>query len=186
MQSFPPLYDAEPEYATKKCQKKYSNGAFRATVTVMNLAEAVIQLALYSAFAVPASIVDLRTRRLPDILTLPGALALLASEAFLASDTPFGPTVLPALAAAALCSALFLALRLFTNGFGLGDVKFVASTGLLCGPAGGVLALLIASASALASWAVLAALGKADRSTRVPFGPFIALGTIAAAVAKIC
>jgi leader peptidase (prepilin peptidase) / N-methyltransferase len=151
-------------------------------------AEAAINLALYCAFAIPAAIVDFRTRRLPDALTLSGALALLVSTTAFTlwppAGTPLTALIAP-LAAAFLCSGLFLILHSFTKGLGLGDVKFVASTGLLCGLAGSALALLVASASALTAWAILAALGKADRSTRVPFGPFIAFGTVASAFAAI-
>lgn len=135
-----------------------------------------INLALYCAFAIPASVVDLRSRRIPDYLSIPGALALCASTAFFATDA-----LVSALAAAVLCSGLFLALRRFTKGLGLGDVKFVALTGLACGLAGSAFALMLASASALALWAMLAALGKADSSTRIPFAPFIAFGTIVSA-----
>ena len=41
--------------------------------------------------------------------------------------------------------------------------------------------VMIASASALCFWSVLAARGAANRSTRIPFAPFIAFGTIVSA-----
>lgn len=144
-------------------------------MTASPLMAAALESLLYCAIAIPASLVDIRTKKVPDALTYPGALAL-CLVVFLFDYPALGDR----LPAALLCVVLFLALHVFSKGLGLGDAKFVASTGLLCGLAGSVLALMLASASALAFWAILAARGKANPSTRIPFAPFIAFGTIAA------
>jgi prepilin signal peptidase PulO-like enzyme (type II secretory pathway) len=60
---------------------------------------------------------------------------------------------------------------------GLGDVKFMAMAGLLLGPVPTLLALGVAmvggSVLGLAIWAV-------TRNREIPFGPFLALGALAA------
>ena len=59
---------------------------------------------------------------------------------------------------------------------GLGDVKLMASTGLLLGPEGVLLALLLAlvvgSVLGIVIWLV-------TRNRAIPFGPFLAAGSIA-------
>jgi prepilin signal peptidase PulO-like enzyme (type II secretory pathway) len=140
-------------------------------------ATAILESILYCALAIPASVIDSRTKKIPDTLTYTGAIALFFFILI------FDFSALPNRSLAALlCVALFLALHIFSKGLGLGDVKFIALTGLLCGVTGSILALCVASASALLVWAVLALRGKAGASTRIPFAPFIAFGTIASAV----
>jgi leader peptidase (prepilin peptidase)/N-methyltransferase len=138
---------------------------------------AVLELVIYCALAIPSSIIDFRTKKIPNALTYPGMIVLFLF--ILIFDFPaLGDRSLAAL----LCVALFLALHAFSKGLGLGDVKFIALTGLLCGVTGSVLALCVASASALLVWSAFALRGKAGASTRMPFAPFIAFGTIAAKV----
>ena len=59
---------------------------------------------------------------------------------------------------------------------GWGDVKLMGSLGLLLGPSGTLVALGIGFVSG-AVVGLLARLGRKDRE--VPFGPFLALGSVA-------
>jgi leader peptidase (prepilin peptidase)/N-methyltransferase len=78
----------------------------------------------------------------------------------------------------ALLAAAFRRLR-GREGLGLGDVKLVSAAGLWIGWQGVPLLLSIASLTALAAIAVRAVLqGDFDRTALMPFGPFLALGTL--------
>jgi len=59
---------------------------------------------------------------------------------------------------------------------GLGDVKFMLMCGLLLGPWGSVLAIMVAmvggSVLGLLIWAI-------TRNREIPFGPFLAMGALA-------
>lgn len=132
----------------------------------------------------PASVIDLRRHILPDGLTL----ALLVTGLLVAFlREPGAGAVLLRLAEAALVFGLIGSLRALHArlrgriGLGLGDVKFLAAATAWTGLAQVPLLILVASLAALA---VLAAASLAGRrigaTTRLPFGPFLALGLHAA------
>lgn len=118
---------------------------------------------------------DVRQRRLPNWLTLPGAVAVLAFAAL----TGRGP---PALAGAAALGGLYLAVHLVApSAMGAGDVKLAFGVGAIAGYFGVDVWLLAALGAPLltAAWALIE-LGR--RGTRtVPHGPAMCLATVAAA-----
>lgn len=123
------------------------------------------------------SIVDVRTYRLPNPLTmgLTGA-GLLAAYVLDPSDVV--PHVLAAAGSFAfLTGANFLYLTLRgQDGIGGGDAKLLAAAGAWTGPEGALSILLMATLLALAAVAASAVLGqRPDRQTRLPFGPFLGL-----------
>jgi leader peptidase (prepilin peptidase) / N-methyltransferase len=124
------------------------------------------------AVLVPAAVVDLRRRIIPNRLTAAGAavgLALLT----LGDPVHVGAH----LVAAAGAGGFFLAAALARPGeLGMGDVKLAAVLGLYLGAA--VVAALIVAV--LAATAV----GLAGRRTTVPLGPFLALGGVLALVVR--
>ncbi len=131
-----------------------------------------LKLALFTLFALPAAMIDLKTGRLPNALTY-GAAGTLTLLLAIAEPHAFLPGI-----AGAAGSALFLYLvRWFTKGLGMGDVKLALSVGLACGPLLSFAALSLASLSALLVAGPLAAMGKIGLKTKLPFGPFLVLGT---------
>ena len=119
------------------------------------------------------SVIDARTFRLPDALTLP----------LIALGLGFGVTqnILPnALIGAVIGYAGFVGLELFykrfrgIDGLGRGDAKLLAAGGAWCGWYGLAFIILIASASGLAHALYLS--GDKNQQTRIPFGPHLALG----------
>jgi leader peptidase (prepilin peptidase)/N-methyltransferase len=77
-----------------------------------------------------------------------------------------------------LLRQLYFMLRKF-QGFGLGDVKLLAASGIWIGIAGVPLQLLVASLTALAAAGVMQLAGRSmTRQTAMPFGPFLALGLL--------
>ncbi|MEQ1698415.1 MAG: A24 family peptidase [Hyphomicrobiaceae bacterium] len=125
------------------------------------------------------SVEDTFTFRLPDAGTLPLTGAGLV---WCAIATP-GDLVRHAAAAALGFGALYLVasgyLRLRgQHGLGLGDAKLFSASGAWLGLEGLPSVLLIASVSGLVWTGTAFALGRrVERSTRLPFGPFLACAT---------
>jgi leader peptidase (prepilin peptidase) / N-methyltransferase len=124
------------------------------------------------AWLVALSVYDVRQRRLPNALTLPGAAVILVAAAL-------GGRGLPAFVGAASLAALYLAVHLADPaGMGAGDVKLAIGVGALTGAFGPAVWMLAAVAAALltAAWGVAAA----RRQRAVPHGPSMCAGAAAA------
>lgn len=147
------------------------------------LAGTVLPALLPLPLTLPASLIDLRRRIIPDALTL--ALLVLGLSVAFWRDGPMGIGI--GLAEAGLAYGLFWGVRALHArasgriGLGLGDVKFIAAAAAWTGLAGLPVLILAASVSALAAVALLAIAGRTvGRETALPFGPFLALGLHAA------
>ena len=135
--------------------------------------------------AVALAFIDIAIRRLPDPLTgaaLAGTLGLLTIAALTGGGHPdqLGRAVI---AAAALCGFYLALFIVRPSGMGLGDVKLAASVGVALGwlgwqslVAGTFLTFALAAAYGIA----LLVLRRASRTSQLPLGPFIVLGTLAA------
>ncbi len=143
----------------------------------------------FTAFAmvcVLLAFIDVAVRRLPDALTVPGAvvgLVGLGLTSYLARDaTP----VLRGLIGAALAGGFFLALAWFRpdgTGMGLGDAKLAGVLGLYLGWLGwrDLMLGFFAGTFVAALFAVaLVATGRANRKATIPYGPFLLLGAAVA------
>lgn len=138
---------------------------------------ALATLLLAAVLAVLA-IIDIRTGRLPDALTLPlvalgiGATAVLEREQL----------GLHAVAAVLGYASLWLVAMLYRrhrghDGLGLGDAKLLAAAGAWLGPLALAPLVLVASLSALATMAVLRMAGRpVSLQSSLPFGPFLSAG----------
>jgi leader peptidase (prepilin peptidase)/N-methyltransferase len=138
----------------------------------------------FAAVGLALALIDLETGRLPDAIVLPTypVLALLLTLAALLSGDP--SALLRAAVGAAGSFALYYAIALVKpDGMGFGDVK---TAGII----GGMLAfvsypvLLVGAAAAFvlgATTGVAAMLARrAGRASRIPFGPFMVSGAVAA------
>jgi leader peptidase (prepilin peptidase) / N-methyltransferase len=140
--------------------------------------EFLLRTALLGTALVWLSIIDIETYRLPDWLTLPLAVA----------GCMFPPDFTPPVIAWHVASAIagFLSLYLVAwsfqryrgyGGLGLGDAKLFAAAGAWLGMEALPFVLLVASVLALVLALVAHMAGVAiDRQTRLPFGPFLAIG----------
>jgi leader peptidase (prepilin peptidase)/N-methyltransferase len=129
---------------------------------------------------VPAALIDLERRIIPDAITAPGAVAGIAIG--LVVD----PSAVPGQLFAGLAAGGFLLLAALgsPSGMGMGDVKLAGMMGLFLGRSVGVALLVALLAGTLAGAAIMARRGmRAGRKTTVPFGPFLALGGLLAALA---
>jgi leader peptidase (prepilin peptidase)/N-methyltransferase len=125
------------------------------------------------------SAVDVCSFRLPDALTLP----LMGGGFLLAWLMDWGPLWWRAASAAAGFLLLYAVERVYhqlrgCNGLGLGDAKLFAASGAWLGAEGLATVLLWACGIALMGVLLAAWFGRRlNRTTRIPFGPFLAFGT---------
>jgi leader peptidase (prepilin peptidase)/N-methyltransferase len=128
---------------------------------------------------IAVTFIDLETLLIPDRITLPG---ILIGTAFHAYPRPWD--LLDALAGCLLGGGLFYLVAVASRGgMGGGDVKLAAMIGAFLGWR---LALVAAFVGVLAGGLVgvgLLASGRRSRKDAVPFGPFLALGGLIAALA---
>jgi len=148
------------------------------------MVETAARVALLVALVICA-VVDLRERRIPDIVLLP-AFALVAGLWLLALFQGSGPwQLVERLCTAAGALAVFTLVRLASCGrLGSGDAKLAALIGFVLGVRGWLLALLIASAAGTVAAVALIAAGRLRRSDPIPFAPFLALGAAGALLAE--
>ena len=130
---------------------------------------------LVAAWAGALSILDLRDRRLPNRLTLPGAAALLAGAA---ACGRFGPAVFGAL----VLTGLYLVVHLVVPaGLGAGDVKLALGLGALTGAFGSDAWVLGAvGAPVLTAIAAVVAVLAGRAGAALPHGPSMCVASLGA------
>lgn len=129
---------------------------------------------------VPAALIDLEHRIIPNKITALGAV--LALTIGLALDPGGEPTRL--IAAAAAGGFLLAAALAYPGGMGMGDVKLAGMMGLFLGSAVAPAVLIALLSGTLVGAVIIARKGAREgRKTAVPFGPFLALGALVAVFA---
>jgi leader peptidase (prepilin peptidase)/N-methyltransferase len=129
---------------------------------------------------IPAAVIDLEHRIIPNRITAPAALAALVIG--LALDPAGEPERL--IAGAAAGGLLLAAALLYPGGMGMGDVKLAAVMGLFLGRSVAPAILIALLAGVLAGAVIVARHGTREgRRTAIPFGPFLALGALVAVFA---
>ncbi len=134
-----------------------------------------------AAIGLALALIDLDTHRLPDPIVLPAYPVLavaLGAASWVTGD--WGALLRAAIGGAALWAVYFLLMIVKQGGMGFGDVKLAGVLG--AGMAwlgwgalvvGGFAAFLLGGLYGIA----LIVAGRGGRSTRVPFGPWMVLGT---------
>jgi leader peptidase (prepilin peptidase)/N-methyltransferase len=151
-------------------------GAVLAHHTAVGIATSILVILL----VVPAALIDLEHRIIPNKLTALGAaLALLVGVALDPSGEPER-----LIAGAAAGGFLLLAALAYPGGMGMGDVKLAGVLGLLLGRAVAPAILVALLSGVIVGVFVIARKGQREgRKTAVPFGPFLALGALVAVFA---
>ena len=153
---------------------------FLATASQTNFPPHVVVLTFaLGAALVALSVIDHRSFRLPDALTIPlAALGIAAAWWF-----QMGDVLMRCLAAAAGFLAIYAVDLIYLrvrgrHGLGLGDAKLFAASGAWVGFSGLPTVLIWACVTGIA-FALLKSLRKQslDKGTRIPFGPHLAFGT---------
>ena len=122
------------------------------------------------------SFIDLAHLIIPDTVTLPG-IGIGLAIGFLPSSIGFANAV----AGACLGGGIFLLITLlYPAGMGGGDVKLIAMIGAFVGWQAVLVTIILSAFCGALSGLTLILLGLRGRRDPVPFGPFLAVGGIAA------
>jgi leader peptidase (prepilin peptidase) / N-methyltransferase len=137
-----------------------------------------------AAISVALALIDIDLHKLPDVLTLPSypVAAVLLTAGALAAHEPFD-LVRAAIGGVALFALYAVLWFVYPRGMGLGDVKLAGVLGLYLGYLGwGTLAVGAFLGFALGGviGVTLMATGRATRKSKIPFGPFMLSGALAA------
>jgi prepilin signal peptidase PulO-like enzyme (type II secretory pathway) len=128
---------------------------------------------IFLIFSLGIAVIDFRSYRIPNVLLLCPALALILQ------DLLWEPWEIPVRLLAALGAWGFLYLvRLLCGGLGKGDVKYSALIGYFLGPAGTPGALFFAALLGIVFWTAGRVFLGWGREKRIPFGPWLSLGAI--------
>jgi leader peptidase (prepilin peptidase) / N-methyltransferase len=132
--------------------------------------------AFFVAVLVALSAIDVERRILPDLITLPSFVLVVAAQIALAPDR----TLEWIGAALAASGFLFAALVAYPKGMGMGDVKLALLLGAALGWHVGVALMVGMLAAMVLGLVLIARSGAAARKAAIPFGPFLAFGAVAA------
>ncbi len=133
-----------------------------------------VAAALFCWVLVVITRTDFEHRLIPDMVVLPGALAVLALRTI---DDPSPEWILSALAAGLV---LFLIVLAYPRGLGMGDVKLSAFLGAGLGIFV-IVAMFVGFFIAFVPAAILFVRhGREARKSAIPLGPFLALGGVIA------
>jgi leader peptidase (prepilin peptidase) / N-methyltransferase len=142
------------------------------------LAFGVTLQALVAAFfcgvLVVVSATDLAHRIIPNRVVVPATVVVLAAQ------TALHPSPEWAIAALGASAFLFAAAVAYPAGMGMGDVKLALLMGAMLGRTVPVAMMLGMVLALVPSLVLLARHGGAARKMGIPFGPFLALGSVVA------
>ena len=130
--------------------------------------------AFFCAVLVAVSAIDAKHRIIPNRIVVPAAAIVLVANTLL---MPSPQWTLGALGASGFLLAAALA---YPAGMGMGDVKLALLMGAALGKTVSVALMLGMFAAMVPGIAILAKHGKAGRKMGLPFGPFLALGSVVA------
>lgn len=151
---------------------------FMAVVATHGLSWDALRYLILVSLVIPAVIIDLRYKIIPDRLNLAGLLLALPLAVW-----PPGHLLYALGGFLAGGGILFLIAALSRGGMGGGDVKLAAVLGLLLGFRFTLAALFLAFVLGSAAGLLLVATKRAGFKDAVPFGPFLGAGAVTAALA---
>jgi leader peptidase (prepilin peptidase)/N-methyltransferase len=135
----------------------------------------------FLAALVASTFIDLDHWIIPDKITLPGiVIGFLGS--FLLPNMPWIGSLAGIIAGGGILYLVAWAYRAYAgrDGIGGGDIKFLAMTGAFLGAQGALVTLVLSSALGSVLGIFLLVVRKKSGGTAIPFGPFLALGALAA------
>ncbi len=130
--------------------------------------------AFFCIALVAVSATDLEHRIIPNKIVLPAAVVVLATQTLLHPSPEW------ALCALGAAGFLFVAALVYPAGMGMGDVKLALLMGAMLGRTVSVALMLGMIAALLPGLVLLAKHGQKARKMGIPFGPFLALGSLVA------
>ncbi|HET9324749.1 MAG TPA: prepilin peptidase [Gaiellaceae bacterium] len=145
-----------------------------ACVLAFGLTGEMLVAALFCAVLVAVSAIDLTHRIIPNRIVIPAFVVVLAANTLLEPSPEW------ALAALGASGFLFLAVLAYPAGMGMGDVKLALLMGAALGKSVTVALMLAMVAALVPAVILLARHGSKARKMGIPFGPFLALGSVVA------
>jgi leader peptidase (prepilin peptidase)/N-methyltransferase len=130
--------------------------------------------AFFCAVLVAVSAIDLEHRIIPNRIVLPATVVVLAA------NTLREPSPKWALAALGASGFLFTAALIYPAGMGMGDVKLALLMGAALGSTVAVALMAGMLAAMVPSIVLFARFGSKARKMGIPFGPFLAVGSVVA------
>jgi leader peptidase (prepilin peptidase)/N-methyltransferase len=130
--------------------------------------------AFFCVVLVAISAIDLKHRIIPNRIVVPAAAIVLVAQ------TALRPSPEWAIAAFAAALFLFVAALAYPAGMGMGDVKLALLMGAALGKTVSVAMMAGMLAALVPSFYLLARHGSKARKMGIPFGPFLALGSVIA------
>jgi len=120
------------------------------------------------------TVIDYEHKIIPDRITLPGIVLGLGAGSYLLDP-------LSSVLGFLLGGGLFYLLAILSRGgMGGGDIKFIAAAGALLGWQKVLLVIILGATLGSIIGLVLMIAQKKDRKSQIPFGPFLAIGTLIA------
>ncbi len=140
----------------------------------MRTLESIIFPAAFLIFSIPACVIDIRQRRIPDWTVFLGLVVLITLRFFSLRDS--AERILLDM----ISGFLFLfGIRFLTKGkLGMGDVKFAALMGVFIGFPGLFVATGLASLLGLMFALIGIYSGRINNNSKIPFAPFLTVGSI--------
>jgi leader peptidase (prepilin peptidase)/N-methyltransferase len=145
-----------------------------ACVLDFGLSGRMVVAALFCAVLVAVTATDLTHRIIPNRIVIPAAVVILVAQ------TALEPSPQWALGALGAAGFLFVAVLAYPAGMGMGDVKLALVMGAALGKTVPVALMLGMLAALVPAVILLARHGSAARKMGIPFGPFLALGSVVA------
>lgn len=143
-------------------------------VLAFGLGAQMLVASFFCAVLVAVSAIDLTHRIIPNRIVIPAFVVVLVAQTLLEPSPQW------ALGALGASGFLFLAVLAYPAGMGMGDVKLALLMGAALGKTVPV-ALMLGMVAALVPAAfLLARHGSKARKMGIPFGPFLALGSVVA------
>jgi leader peptidase (prepilin peptidase) / N-methyltransferase len=136
-----------------------------------------LEIAVFYAALIAVTFIDFDRRIIPDKIVLPGAAAGIVTSALLAPER-WWQYVVAGVGAAGFLFALGM---LWPGGMGFGDVKLALFMGVVLG-AGVIVALFVAFLAGGVIGGALLFAGVKKRTDKIPFGPYLSLGAVVAAL----
>ena len=143
-------------------------------VLAFGLSARMVVAAFFCAVLVAISAIDLTHRIIPNSIVLPAFVVVLVAQTLLEPSPEW------ALAALGASGFLFLAVLIHPAGMGMGDVKLALLMGAMLGKTVPVALMLGMLAALVPAAFLLARHGSKARKMGIPFGPFLALGSVIA------
>lgn len=136
---------------------------------------------IFLLFAIPISILDFTTSKIPDILNYMSSIVLMCYRIACTRQEFFIYFI-----SGLFCVVLFIFIRLYTRrGLGWGDIKYSASCGLYAGPIAVFVGFIYSAILCGIYILILKAMKKYTKGQQIPFAPFLAMGALLSSIPSL-